>query len=583
MNCCNYKRSTPTMKTSLFSIFAAIIVSVCCFPSTAQDNAQIGLSEGAIARIGKGSLGQIHFSPDGSKLAVSTSIGIWFHDPHTGKELELLQRPNITYPFSFAFSPDGNRIGIGVRAKKRNASGSSRYSVEVWDATIGEAKETRLGHLHGVRSITFSPDGNYVASVGGFNNTARLWNTQTGKNISIRRMHSKGINLVVFALDGPTFATLGYDNAAYLWDGKTGNHKLTLTGHTKQVSSVVYSPDNKTIATGSRDGTIRLWDAATGNHKTTLTSGDGSVTSVAFSPDGEAIVSGKENGDIELWDIRTEKLKTTLTGHTKSIKSVAYAPNGKTIASVSSDKTVRLWDASTGKSKAIFTGYTRINTAAYSPDGKTIVTGNQDGNVHFWDVSTAKLKTTFTGDKDGIIFNITYSPDGKTIAVVSSYNDRVLLRDAKTGKHKATLKHFGLIDTIFLILQNREYDIYSIAYSPDGNSIVTGGDYYTVEKGTVYLWNARTGKRKKVIFKGPGAVYTVVFSKDGKKIIATGEWQKKTRVWHAETGKELTPTPADMPSGSKRLLHSPDGTTTAQVSQNGTVLIRKRETTLQKK
>ena len=200
-------------------------------------------------------------------------------------------------------------------------------------------------------------------------------------------------------------------------------------------------------------------------------------------------------------------------------------------------------DTITGESKAILTGYMRINTAAYSPDSKTIVTGQYNGKVHFWDVSTGELKNTFTGDR-GIIFNITYSPDGKTIAVVSSYNDRVLLRDAKTGKHKVTLEHFGLIDTIFLLLQNREYDINSIAYSPDGKTIATGGDYYTVEKGTVYLWDARTGTRKRVIFKGAGAVYTVVFSKDGKRIIATGDWKNKVRVWDAETGRKLTPTPA---------------------------------------
>jgi WD40 repeat protein len=134
-----------------------------------------------------------------------------------------------------------------------------------------------------------------------------------------------------------------------------------------------------------------------------------------------------------------------------------------------------------------------------------------------------------------------------------------------------------------LILQNREYDINSIAYSPDGKTIVTGGDYYTIEKGTVYLWDARTGIRKRVIFKGPGAVYTVVFSKDGKRIIATGDWKNKIRVWHATTGKELTPTLADIPrSGSKGLSPSPDGTTTAQVNQDGTVLIREEETTLQK-
>ena len=569
------------MKASFFLIFTAIIVSVCYFTSTAQDNPQINLPEDAIARIGRGTLGEVHFSPDGSQLAISTAIGIWFHDPQTGKALELLPRPNIIYPFAFAFSPDGNRIGIGVSAKKRNASRSSRYSVEVWDATTGEAKEMRLGHLHRVKSIAFSPDGNYIASVGGFNNTDRLWNIQTGKKISIRRMHPKGVNLVVFSLDGPTFATVGSDNAAYLWDGKTGNHKITLTGHTKQVAYVAYSPDSKIIATGSYDGTIRLWDATTGTHQTTLTSAVGGVRDLAYSPDGNIIVCGGGNGNVQLWDTQTLKLKFTLTGHTERVKSVAYAPDGNTIATGSSDGTVRLWDAATGKSKATLTGYMRINTAAYSPDGKTIVTGNQDGKVHFWDASTAALKNTFTGDEDGIIFNITYSPDGETIAVVSSYNDRVLLRDAKTGKHKATLKHFGLIDTIFLLLQNREYDIGPIAYSPDGNTIVTGGDYYTIEKGTVYLWDVRTGIRKRVIFKGPGAVRTVAFSKDGKRIIATGDWNNKIRVWHAATGKELTPTLADAPSGSKWLLPSPDGTTTAQVSQDGTVLIREKKTALQ--
>ncbi len=572
------------MKTSFFLIFTAIIVSVCSLPSTAQDDTQIGLPEGVIARIGRGALGEVHFSPDGSQLAISTAIGIWFHDPETGNALELLRCPGITHPYPFAFSPDGNTIGIGVRVLKRNANRNSRFSVEMRDTTTGAVKEMRLGHLHNVKSIAFSPDGNYIASASfsGFNNkTAHLWNVQTGKHIPIRSRHSKGVNLVVFSLDGPTFATVGSDNAAYLWDGKTGNHKITLTGHTKQVAYVAYSPDSKIIATGSYDGTIRLWDATTGTHQTTLTSAVGGVRALAYSPDGNIIVCGGGNGNVQLWDTQTLKLKSTLTGHTERVKSVAYAPDGNTIATGSSDGTVRLWDAATGKSKATLTGYMRINTAAYSPDGKTIVTGNQDGKVHFWDASTAALKNTFTGDEDGIIFNITYSPDGKTIAVVSSYNDRVLLRDAKTGKHKATLKHFGLIDTIFLLLQNREYDIGPIAYSPDGNTIVTGGDYYTIEKGTVYLWDARTGIRKRVIFKGPGAVRTVAFSKDGKRIIATGDWNNKIRVWHAATGKELTPTLADAPSGSKWLLPSPDGTTTAQVSQDGTVLIREKKTALQ--
>ena len=572
------------MKTSFSLIFTIIIALVCCSPSTAQDHSQIGLPEGVIARLGKGSLGEVHFSPDGSKLAISTAIGIWLHDPHTGKELDLLSRSHITRPYAFAYSPDGKTIASTSWNKPERMRGPGILAVEVWDAATGEDKAILIGHTTRVNSIAYSPDGETIATTGwDRDNTVRLWDTQTGQNIFISRTQMPWDTFVIFSPDGTTYAAAAADNTVHLWDGKTGNQKITLTGHTKQVSCAAYSPDSKTIATGSYDGTIRLWDVTTGNHKTTLTSDKESVTSIGYSPDGNTIVCGTGNGDVQLWDTRTMKLKSTFTGHTKRTKFVVYSPDGNIIATASSDGTVRLWDAATGKSKATLTGYMRINAAAYSPDSKTIVTGNQDGMVHFWDVSTAALQNTFTGDKDGIIFNITYSPDGKTVAVVSSYNDRVLLRDAKTGKHKATLEHFGLIDTVFLLLQNREYDIGPIAYSPDSKMIVTGGDYYTVEKGTVYLWDARTGIRKRVIFKGPGAVQTVVFSKDGKKIIATGDWKNKVRVWHAETGRKLTPTPADIPSGSQWLLSSPDGTTTAQVSQDGTVLIRERKTALQEK
>ncbi len=568
------------MKTSFVLIYTLLTISICCFPSVAQDNPQIGLPEGAIARIGKGTLGEIHFSPDGSKLAVSTSIGIWLHAPQTGKALELLKRSHITRPYIFAFSPDGKTIASTSWGKPKRTTGRGIWAVEVWDVATGEDKAILIGHTMRVNSIAYSPDGKTIATGGWhYDNTVRLWNAQTGENISTSRMHTKRDTFVVFSSDGTTYAAAGDDNVVHLWDGKTGEHKITLTGHTKHVFSAAYSPDSKTIATSSYDGTIRLWDAITGTHKTTLISKQKVIISLTYSPDGNTIVCGTGNGDVQLWDTRTMKLKSTLTGHTERVKSVAYSPDGSTIATASADKTLRLWDAATGKSKAILTGYMHINTAAYSPDSKTIVTGSEDGKVQLWDTQTGKIKNTFTGY--GRISRVTYSPDGKTIAVARPY-DKVFLLDTQTGKHKATLKHFGLIDEIFNVIQDREYDFSSMAYSPDGITIVTGLDCYTHEKGTVCLWNARTGKRKRVIYKGPGAVRTVVFSEDGKKIIATGDWQKKTRVWDVQTGKELTATPTDIPGGSKRLLHSPDGTTTAHMSHNGTVLIQERKTVSQK-
>ncbi len=571
------------MKTSLFFTGTLLILSIFSFHLAAQDNAQIGLPEGAIARIGKGTLGQIHFSPDGSKLAVSTSIGIWVHDPHTGKELDLLRRSHIARPYIFAFSPDGKTIASTSWGKPKRTSGRGINGVEVWDVTTGEDKTILIGHTMRVNSIAYAPDGETIATGGWhYDNTVRLWHAQTGQNISTSRMQTKWGTCVIFSPDGTTYAAAGDDNLVHLWNGKTGEHKITLNGHSERVSCIAYSPDSEIIATGSYDGTIRLWDATTGNHKTTFTSGDGSVTSVAYSPDGRAIVSGNGNGDVQLWDIQTMELKSTLTGHTKRVKSVAYSPDGNTIATASRDKTVRLWDAATGKTIAILTGYMPINSAMYSPDGKIIATASEDGKLRLWQVQTGKIKTTFTVDKNGRIGRVAYSPDGKTIAVAKPY-DTVFLLDAQTGKRKAALKHFSLVDAIINVIQDREYSINSLAYSPDGKTIVTGLDCYTHEKRTLYLWNAKTGKRKRVLYKGNGDVRTAMFSEDNKKVIATVDWQKKARVWDAKTGKELTPTPADIPSSSKRLLHSPDGTTTAQVSQNGTLLIRERDITLQKK
>ena len=562
------------MKTPLFSTCTLLILSIFCFQLAAQDNAQIGLPEGAIARIGKGTLGEIHFSPDGSKLAVSTSIGIWFHDPQTGKALELLGRSHITPPYAFAFSPDGKTIASGSWGKRLQTNEHSRFTVEVWDTTTGKDKAILVGHTMRVNSIAYAPSGKVIATGGWHHdNTVRLWDARTGKNISTSsKMRARQVAFVVFSSDGKTYVTAGDDNMVHLWDGKTGKHKITLAGHTKYPFFAAYSPDSKTIATGSYDGTIRLWDTITGDHNITLSTEE-TVICLTYSPDGNMIASGSRNGNVQLWDTRTMKLKSTLTGHTNRVKSIAYSPDGNTIATASSDNTVRLWDSDTGKTKAILTGYIEINSAAYSPDGNMIVTGSRDGTVLMWDAQTAEIKTTFSPHNYGRTSRVAYSPDGNTIAVARPY-DSVYLLDAQTGKHKDTLKHSGLIDTIINVIQDREYDITSLVYSPDGKTIVTGLDCYTHEKGTLYLWNAKTGKRKRVIFKGKGCVRSAVFSDDGTRIIATGDWKKKTRVWNAKTGKELTPTAADIPSGSKRILHSPDGTTTAHVERNGTVLIR---------
>lgn len=87
----------PRKRTLIFTIMClSLSVSVLLPHLLAADVTQLSLPEGAVKRLGKGSINEITYSPDGSLLAVAGSIGIWLYDAETSEELSLLR--GHTYP-----------------------------------------------------------------------------------------------------------------------------------------------------------------------------------------------------------------------------------------------------------------------------------------------------------------------------------------------------------------------------------------------------------------------------------------------------------------------------------------------------
>ena len=75
------------MKTIVTPFILFILFTLNTF---AQDYTRLALPEGAKARLGKGSINEIQYSPDGTRLAVASSIGIWLYDTTTYQEVALL-------------------------------------------------------------------------------------------------------------------------------------------------------------------------------------------------------------------------------------------------------------------------------------------------------------------------------------------------------------------------------------------------------------------------------------------------------------------------------------------------------------
>ncbi|MEP0856596.1 serine/threonine protein kinase [Trichocoleus sp. DQ-U1] len=274
---------------------------------------------------------------------------------------------------------------------------------------------TLKGHSKSVASVTISPNGEMLAS-GSLDNTIKLWNLNTGQEISTLKAHSKSVGAVAISPDGQILASGSWDNTIRLWNLKKADKVRTLIGHSSQVVSVAFSPNGEILASSSLDNTIKLWDLKTGQEIHNLSGHSNWVVSIAFSPDGQMLASGSWDNTVKLWNLNNGQEIRTLHGHSNYVNSVAFSPDGQMLASGSWDNTAKLWNLNNGQEIRTLHGHLKaVYAVRFSPDMQTLASGGMDDTIKLWNPSTGRELYTLKGHFNNVV-SLAFSRDGRTLA-----------------------------------------------------------------------------------------------------------------------------------------------------------------------
>jgi len=456
----------------------------------------------------------IAVSPDGRRIALATNDNctVKVLDTKTGSEVMIL--PHDDFPYTVAFSPDGRRI----------VSGSRDRTIKIWDANSGAKLKTLRGHKSWIWRVRFSPDGRRIVSGSG-NGTIIVWDTDSGVKLMTLRGHKEGrIESIAFSPDSKRIVSSGEDETIRVWDANSGDEEMTINaaeGH------VVFSRDGTRIISKSDDDTIKVWDVNSGAEVMTLRGHPGGVSAIALSPDGTRIASvGRRDKTIKVWDMSTGNEMSTLRGHSERVFSIVFSPDGKRIFSASYyNNEIKAWDPTPAVNRdklRLYAGGYMANQVAFSPDGKCIAAASgkrgATGSIRLYDTHSGADIMTLLGHK-AKVRSIAFSPDGRQI--VSGGNNTVLrIWNVATG-------------TVEKTLTGHEDGVNSVAFSPDGRRVVSGSDDKTIK-----IWNTATGDLEKTLTGDENVVYSVTFSPDGKRIVSGGNGGS-LRVWDALSGTPL--------------------------------------------
>lgn len=290
------------------------------------------------------------FSPDGKSLAVSGNREVLIHSLDGATPPQRL--PGLSDRIlSLIFSKDGSTLVAAGGTPARFGE------IQIWDVPAAKLRRSVTATGDTVFGMSLAPDGSKIAA-GCTDNTVRIFDTATGKELFKIGNHENWVLGTVFGIDGKRIVSVGRDRAAKLTDAGSGAFLENVNLLRGELAAIARHPSKDVVVIGGEDRTpyiymmdrpknMKIADDTTLVRK--LERQAGAIAALAWSPDGSRIAVGGASPEVTVYDAESGQRVSACKGHTAGIYTIAFSPDGQTLASGGFDGQVRLCQVSTGQ------------------------------------------------------------------------------------------------------------------------------------------------------------------------------------------------------------------------------------------
>lgn len=286
----------------------------------------------------------------------------------------------------------------------------------LWHRSRSDESASWKPHDGNTVSITYSPDGRFMATVG-FDQKIKIWNAVQRNLIKILDTDYVPSwfvepNTRPFSSDGSLFAHI---SGGQLEIYRTSDWSIAHTlGEVKH--PIIFSRKGRTVS--ARIGQqIQIWNLQSDTQKTISPSDyhPGRPLAWDFSPNGEWLVEGNSEKSPTIWDLKSMTPIRDLDSEYSY--NLIFSPSGDLIAEAGSDSMLRLWDSNTGKlvAETLESPSSNFFGLAFSPDETMVVATGNDQLVQVYSVPDLTHLKSLRGHVNEV-WKAAFNPDGTQLA-----------------------------------------------------------------------------------------------------------------------------------------------------------------------